>query len=187
MSFEKVEDRNLIVTFHALDRWRQRGAVYGDEKIQDVIRAVRASVAIDEKLVPRPFGRAGRDDKGKYFWHRESDGFFVCRRDKDHSEKWLVVTYFTRPVPLKPAVPTLVFSTELPHFKNSAERGTWLAEQRTLTTRGLRTATGEERQQLLAYLERLVEFSEEHKALKREERKARAASSFYARLKKETA
>jgi hypothetical protein len=68
----------VIVTDHALERWRERAAVYGDETVADVQRAFEQAVELETPPYPmKPYpGRA-------YFGLPSLRVIFVCERQRN--------------------------------------------------------------------------------------------------------
>lgn len=159
-----MREMEIRVTDHAIVRWRERGAQYGDETAHDIIRAVRRAVPMEANQIPRVFATFGQDS-AEYLYDRESDGFFVLRRKGPRIG--VVITYFRIPAVttvISPGPEAPSFVDELPEFDSRTDESQWLQVQRNLTNKHLKHAGGEERTRALAYLDRLIGWTNSGKA-----------------------
>lgn len=61
-----TRQHRVIVTDHALQRWLERGAEYGDDTREDVIAAFRSAVEVPYTMIPRVsayIGKMGTSDR----------------------------------------------------------------------------------------------------------------------------
>lgn len=124
----------VIVTNHAVDRWRERGAEYGDTNRWDVEKAFNESRLVrDDEIVPLQ-----RTPDTKLYYHQGSNGWFVTVRET--SDEIVIVTFkkswVLRDKPDKYVPPTLpewfphhVFNGKMPNFKDRGGKGSWLQSQ----------------------------------------------------------
>lgn len=67
--------KSVSVSIHAIDRWRERAAVYANESMYDVLRAFdKATRVADNAPVP-----VSRKEDSVYFYNQQHDIYFVLR------------------------------------------------------------------------------------------------------------
>lgn len=114
--------KTIVVTIHALQRWRERFAIYGDETIEDIRKAFAVAVA-----------EQGEPPQG-YCNYQIGGMFFAIETNKDYVEIITVIEKETTPeikqeeeceyVPKGRKVKFVV-----PDFPNAVEKRKWLIEE----------------------------------------------------------
>lgn len=116
--------RRVHVTTHALERWRERAATYGDASEKEIVEAVNKARLVT-KEEPLPFVR---EENTHYYQIVEEDLWFIC--EPVERDIIRIVTIFIRDYPKPILTPKVKVrkrnKLEIPTFNDIGEERIWL-------------------------------------------------------------